>query len=235
MSSGCARSSPRTPPTSSSDGEGRRREPSHRRSWPRLPRCSSQQRSSARSGSRWSRGRSTRRWRCVSIVRRSSFLRRAGRSSTATASRSRSGRLTTTVYANPRQVDDARDLTLAAGKQFGLDPAVLYPTLVDRSQGLRLRRAQGGSAQGEDPAGDWTSPALGFYPEELRFYPQGPVAAQVIGYAGLDNKGLEGLERSLEGTLAGQAGQPDDRQGPVRPRARRRRDEAGDARATAFA
>ena len=47
---------------------------------------------------------------------------------------------------------------------------------------------------------------LGFYPEELRYYPQGPVAAQILGYAGLDNKGLEGLERSLEGTLAGQPG-----------------------------
>ena len=47
---------------------------------------------------------------------------------------------------------------------------------------------------------------LGFYPEELRYYPQGPVAAQVLGYAGLDNKGLEGLERSLEGTLAGKPG-----------------------------
>ena len=30
--------------------------------------------------------------------------------------------------------------------------------------------------------------------------------AQILGYAGLDNKGLEGLERSLEGTLAGQPG-----------------------------
>ena len=46
------------------------------------------------------------------------------------------GKLATTVYANPRQVNDARDLTLAAGKQLGIDPAVLYPTLVDRSRGF---------------------------------------------------------------------------------------------------
>ena len=46
------------------------------------------------------------------------------------------GRLATTVYANPRQVDDARDLTLAAAKQLDLDPAALYPTLVDRSRGF---------------------------------------------------------------------------------------------------
>ncbi len=115
------------------------------------------------------------------------------------------GRLATTVYANPRQVNDARDLTLAAGKQLGLDPAELYPMLVDRSKGFVYvaRKADPRKAkilQSMDFAG------LGFYPEELRFYPQGPVAAQVLGYAGLDNKGLEGLERSLEGTLAGKPG-----------------------------
>ena len=115
------------------------------------------------------------------------------------------GRLATTVYANPRQVNDARDLTLVASKQLGLDPAELYPMLVDRSKGFVYvaRKADPRKAkilQSMDFAG------LGFYPEELRFYPQGPVAAQVIGYAGLDNKGLEGLERSLEGTLAGKPG-----------------------------
>jgi cell division protein FtsI (penicillin-binding protein 3) len=115
------------------------------------------------------------------------------------------GKLATTVYANPRQVDDARDLTLAAGKQFGIDPAVLYPTLVDRSRGFVYvaRKADPRKAENLE-ALDFAG--LGFYPEELRYYPQGPVAAQVLGYAGLDNKGLEGLERSLEGTLAGKPG-----------------------------
>ena len=115
------------------------------------------------------------------------------------------GKLTTTVYANPRQVDRPRDLTLAAAKQLGLDPATLYPTLVDRSRGFVYveRKAdphKAANLEALDFAG------LGFYPEELRYYPQGPVAAQVLGYAGLDNKGLEGLERSLEGTLAGKPG-----------------------------
>ena len=115
------------------------------------------------------------------------------------------GKLATTVYANPRQVDDARDLTLAAGKQLGIDPAVLYPTLVDRSRGFVYvaRKADPRKAKNLE-ALDFAG--LGFYPEELRYYPQGPVAAQVLGYAGLDNKGLEGLERSLEGTLAGKPG-----------------------------
>jgi cell division protein FtsI/penicillin-binding protein 2 len=115
------------------------------------------------------------------------------------------GRLATTIYANPRQIDQARDLTLAAGKYLGSDPAVLYPTLVDRSRGFVFvaRKADPRKAEKLEKLG---YAGLGFYPEELRYYPQGPVAAQILGYAGLDNKGLEGLERSLEGTLAGRPG-----------------------------
>ena len=115
------------------------------------------------------------------------------------------GRLTTTIYANPRQVDDARDLTLSAGKLLGSDPAELYPTLTDRSRGFVYvaRKADPRKAEKLEKLG---YAGLGFYPEELRYYPQGPVGAQILGYAGLDNKGLEGLERSLEGTLAGQPG-----------------------------
>jgi cell division protein FtsI (penicillin-binding protein 3) len=115
------------------------------------------------------------------------------------------GRSTTTIYANPRQVDDARNLTLSVGKIFGADPAEVYPTLTDRSRGFVYveRKADPRKAEKLEKLG---YAGLGFYPEELRFYPQGPVGAQILGYAGLDNKGLEGLERSLEGTLAGQPG-----------------------------
>jgi cell division protein FtsI/penicillin-binding protein 2 len=115
------------------------------------------------------------------------------------------GKLTTTVYANPRQVDDARDLTLAAAKLLGNDPAELYGLLTDRSRGFVYvaRKADPRKAEKLEALG---FAGLGFYPEEQRFYPQGPVAAQILGYAGLDNEGLEGLERSLEPTLAGKPG-----------------------------
>ena len=46
-----------------------------------------------------------------------------------------------------------------------------------------------------------------FYGEERRTYPQGPVAAQVVGYAGIDNNGLAGLELELNSALTGIPGQ----------------------------
>jgi cell division protein FtsI (penicillin-binding protein 3) len=115
------------------------------------------------------------------------------------------GKIATTIYANPRQVDEAQSLTLAAGRVLDADPAVLYPLLKDRSRGFVYvqRKADPRKAEKLEKL---RYAGLGFYSEELRFYPQGPVAAQILGYAGLDNVGLEGLERSLEGTLSGTPG-----------------------------
>jgi cell division protein FtsI (penicillin-binding protein 3)/stage V sporulation protein D (sporulation-specific penicillin-binding protein) len=115
------------------------------------------------------------------------------------------GRQTLTVYANPRQVDRPRDLTLAAVEKLGVDPATLYPQLLDRSRGFVYvaRKAEPRAALALQELG---FSGLGSYPEELRTYPQRSVAAHVLGYAGLDNVGLEGLERSLEDVLAGKPG-----------------------------
>jgi len=115
------------------------------------------------------------------------------------------GRQTTTVYANPQQVVRPKDLTLAAAEALDLDPAAVYPQLADRSKGFAYiaRKVDPLAAEELEKLG---FAGLGFYSEELRTYPQGPVASQILGYAGLDNKGLEGLERSLEKVLAGKPG-----------------------------
>jgi cell division protein FtsI/penicillin-binding protein 2 len=115
------------------------------------------------------------------------------------------GERTTTVYANPKQVDRPRELTLAAVKELGVEPGLVYPQLVDRTRGFVYvaRKVDPVRAEELDRLG---FAGLGFYPEELRMYPQGRVASQVLGYAGLDNKGLEGLERSLEKVLGGRPG-----------------------------
>jgi cell division protein FtsI (penicillin-binding protein 3) len=115
------------------------------------------------------------------------------------------GEQATTVFANPRQVDRPKELTLVVAKKLRLEPAVVYPQLSDRSRGFvyLARKADALKAEELEELG---FAGLGFYPEELRTYPQGPVAAQVLGFAGLDNRGLEGLERSLEKVLAGRPG-----------------------------
>jgi cell division protein FtsI/penicillin-binding protein 2 len=49
-------------------------------------------------------------------------------------------------------------------------------------------------------------PGFHFYGEERRTYPQGAVASQVLGFAGVDNQGLAGLELELNGALTGTPG-----------------------------
>jgi cell division protein FtsI (penicillin-binding protein 3) len=115
------------------------------------------------------------------------------------------GRQATTIYANPREVEDPQAVALAAGKTLRISPEELYPLLADRSRGFVYiaRKADPKRAKllEEQQIG-----GLGFVPEEQRVYPQGRVAAQVLGFAGTDNRGLAGLELALDGTLRGRAG-----------------------------
>jgi cell division protein FtsI/penicillin-binding protein 2 len=115
------------------------------------------------------------------------------------------GQPTTTVFANPRHVERPRATTLAVARALDLPPEEVYAQLVDRSRGFVYLARKASQLEAEQLE-DLGLAGLGFFPEELRTYPQGPVAAQVLGFAGLDNKGLEGLERSLEGVLAGRPG-----------------------------
>jgi cell division protein FtsI (penicillin-binding protein 3) len=50
-------------------------------------------------------------------------------------------------------------------------------------------------------------PGVGLLPVQKRYYPAGPVAAQVLGFVGVDGEGLTGLEARYESILAGQPGE----------------------------
>ncbi len=115
------------------------------------------------------------------------------------------GEQTTTVYADPKQITDPRRAAIAAGRILGLEPNFVYRDITDRKLGFVYvaRKADPIKAAALERL---NIPGLGFYPEEKRVYPQDGVAAQVVGFAGTDNHGLEGLEHSLDGTLAGKPG-----------------------------
>jgi cell division protein FtsI (penicillin-binding protein 3) len=115
------------------------------------------------------------------------------------------GEQATTVYADPRQIRSPRSAALLAGKTLGVDPSKLYGRLADRTKGFvyvarKADPARAALLERRHVAG------FGFYPEERRSYPEGSVAAQVLGYAGLDNDGIAGLELSLDRYLRGRPG-----------------------------
>ncbi|WP_153446066.1 penicillin-binding transpeptidase domain-containing protein [Vibrio algicola] len=49
-------------------------------------------------------------------------------------------------------------------------------------------------------------PGIGLKDESRRFYPSGEVSAHIIGVTGIDGHGLEGLEKSYDNWLTGEAG-----------------------------
>ena len=115
------------------------------------------------------------------------------------------GEQMTTIYADPRQVTNARGIALAAHKLFRADANTLYPELVDKNrQFVYVQRFADPKAAGAFLKNGFNG--IGSYPEERRIYPQDSVAAQVVGYAGTDNQGLGGLEVQYNRTLAGRPG-----------------------------
>lgn len=115
------------------------------------------------------------------------------------------GEQSTTVYADPRNVVAPMKAAVKVGQALGLDPDDLYPTLRDRSKRFVFleRKADPVKAKELQRLG---VAGIGFYPEERRTYPQGAVGAHLLGFAGTDNRGLDGLERSLDRVLAGKPG-----------------------------
>ncbi len=115
------------------------------------------------------------------------------------------GEQATTVYADPRTVTDPRSEAATVAKIMRLDENEVYALLADRTLGFVYVARKANSALAAKLARKGL-PGLGFYHEEQRFYPQFNLAAQVLGYAGVDNQGLAGLELSLNRQLAGRPG-----------------------------
>lgn len=78
---------------------------------------------------------------------------------------------------------------LARGRYFAWLARKASPETVSRVRALRL------GAQ------------IGFRLEDLRAYPNGPLAAPLLGFVGIDNQGLSGIELAYDATLRGQAGE----------------------------
>ena len=111
----------------------------------------------------------------------------------------------TSVYANPQEISDpaltASALSGLLGKPVGeiqadleRDTGFVYlarKLLHEEAEAIRALELDG----------------VHFLPEPKRVYPSGDLAAQVLGFVGIDNDGLEGIEQMYEDVLTGEPGQ----------------------------
>ncbi|MGH9268782.1 MAG: peptidoglycan D,D-transpeptidase FtsI family protein, partial [Acidimicrobiales bacterium] len=110
-----------------------------------------------------------------------------------------------TVVVHPRLVTDPRREAAALAPVLGVDEALLRDRMT-RGAGLVFlaRMVDEGVAAAVRAL---NLDGVSFIDEPQRFTPGGDLAAPVLGKVGIDNTGLSGLERQLEGLLAGRPGE----------------------------
>ena len=116
------------------------------------------------------------------------------------------GRQAMTVYADPSRVQEPERVADAAEAALGVDSDELVRPLSDPSRRF-LYIARQADPEHAATLGRKELAGVGFYPEELRIYPQREVGAHLLGYAGVDNRGLAGIEKQLDPILSGRPGE----------------------------
>jgi cell division protein FtsI (penicillin-binding protein 3) len=102
------------------------------------------------------------------------------------------------VFAEPRRIvdkDEAVELLTAALPS--VDARELRERLGSRKGFVWVKRAV--TPQQQKEVYHLGLPGVGFQPEYKRVYPNGPVAAHVLGFANLDGVGISGLEKYVDG------------------------------------
>ncbi|HWK46002.1 MAG TPA: penicillin-binding protein 2 [Stellaceae bacterium] len=107
------------------------------------------------------------------------------------------------LFANPQVISDPADAAKQLAKILpNASQADLLAKLNSDKSFVWLQRRL--TAPQQEAVNRLGIPGLEFQREDRRIYPDGPLAAHVVGYSGLDNKGLAGMERSFDGALSGQ-------------------------------
>ena len=112
------------------------------------------------------------------------------------------GEQATTVYVDPTEVTRPQREAIKVARVLGLKPMAVYRALTAKHTHFAYVARKAPAEQASRLAAQ-KLPGLHFYGEERRVYPQHSVAAQVLGYAGIDNNGLAGLELELDKSLTG--------------------------------
>ena len=112
------------------------------------------------------------------------------------------------VIATPYQVKNPAQTALRLHDLLGVPTPDLVSKLADRSSGFEYL-ARKVDADTAATIKNLNIAGVSTVPTSRRLYPQGELAAQVIGAVGMDNQGLTGLEHSENDTLGGANGEQD--------------------------
>ena len=107
------------------------------------------------------------------------------------------------IFVDPQLVTDVEGTARSLATALSLPYGVVKSRLQSKKRFLWLKRQvsprESEGVRALDLAG------VGFTREHRRFYPNSEIGAQVIGFTGLDPKGLEGLELRYDGLMLGES------------------------------
>jgi len=109
-----------------------------------------------------------------------------------------------TVYAVPQSIDDPVGTSAAIASVLGTDPGEYVERLGTDSSFTYIARKLDMDHAAALKALDLHG--VEFQEDSRRVYPSGELACQVLGFVGIDDEGLAGLEKQYEGLLAGTPG-----------------------------
>jgi len=109
------------------------------------------------------------------------------------------------VFAVPSEVHDRETTAAVLGKVLEMDPQEVMARLREARPFVYIKRKI--DAETSERVRQLNLRGIGFRKEPKRFYPKRDLAAQVLGYVGMDDQGLGGLEREFDDDLRGIPGE----------------------------
>jgi cell division protein FtsI (penicillin-binding protein 3) len=110
------------------------------------------------------------------------------------------------VYAVPQEIDNPKDVAAALARALGADAGGRKELLAQ----LQKSRAFVWIKRKVDPATvravrELGLPGIGFVTESRRYYPKRELASHLLGYVGVDNTGMSGIEYAFDAEMRGRA------------------------------
>lgn len=105
------------------------------------------------------------------------------------------------IYIDPSELEDPGAAAKRLARALGLDADRLARSFSGGRRFAWVKRRV--TPQEVEAVRKLELPGIGFVKEPRRFYPQRELAAHVLGFAGVDGDGLEGVERAFDNMLKG--------------------------------
>ncbi len=108
------------------------------------------------------------------------------------------------VYARPHRIHDPETVSRSLAKILNLDVVEVNQKMTSDKPFVWIKRQIG--PQEAEQIQALSADGVGMFYEPNRYYPQGQLAGQVLGFVGRDSEGLEGLELHYNDYIRGEAG-----------------------------